>query len=66
MRFSLDVRRARKGDCLLLHYGTEERSVAGADRRRTEQRLQAASETTAREDQGSAGPRRRRRRCRSI
>lgn len=25
MRFSLDVRRARKGDCLLLHYGTEEK-----------------------------------------
>ena len=23
MIFSLDVRRARKGDCLLLHYGTE-------------------------------------------
>ena len=23
MRFSLDVRRARKGDCLLLHYGTK-------------------------------------------
>src|SRR5262245_60143791 len=23
MFFSLDVRRARKGDCLLLHYGTE-------------------------------------------
>ena len=22
MIFSLDVRRARKGDCLLLHYGT--------------------------------------------
>jgi hypothetical protein len=22
MRFSLDVIRARKGDCLLLHYGT--------------------------------------------
>ena len=24
MMFSLDVRRARKGDCLLLHYGTKE------------------------------------------
>jgi hypothetical protein len=24
MRFSLDVRRARKGDCLLLHYGTKQ------------------------------------------
>jgi len=24
MFFSLDVRRARKGDCLLLHYGTEQ------------------------------------------
>jgi len=24
MRLSLDVRRARKGDCLLLHYGTEQ------------------------------------------
>src|SRR5262245_24478550 len=23
--FSLDVRRARKGDCLLLHYGTKEK-----------------------------------------
>ena len=25
MIFSLDVRRARKGDCLILHYGTEEK-----------------------------------------
>ena len=25
MFFSLDVRRARKGDCLILHYGTEEK-----------------------------------------
>src|ERR1043165_9476018 len=25
MIFSLDVRRARKGDCLLLHYGTAEK-----------------------------------------
>ena len=23
MRFTLDIRRARKGDCLLLHYGTK-------------------------------------------
>ena len=28
MIFSLDVRRARKGDCLLLHYGIDGRARA--------------------------------------
>ena len=27
--FSLDVLRARKGDCLLLHYGTKSRARPG-------------------------------------
>ena len=42
MIFSLDVRRARKGDCLLLHYGTSGRSGLAADRRRTVAGLRAA------------------------
>ena len=29
MIFSLDVRRARKGDCLLLHYGTDDEPRPG-------------------------------------
>ena len=37
MILSLDVRRARKGDCLLLHYGTKTNPGAGADRRRSPQ-----------------------------
>ena len=34
MFFSLDVLRARKGDCLMLHYGSERRPASDADRRR--------------------------------
>ena len=34
MIFSLDVRRARKGDCLLLHYGSDEDPRLDHDRRR--------------------------------
>ena len=30
MIFSLDVRRARKGDCLLLHFGTQGRARASS------------------------------------
>ena len=50
MIFSLDVRRARKGDCLLLHFGIEGRARAGDDRRRAEGRLQAASQAAHRAD----------------
>ena len=32
MIFSLDVRRARKGDCLLLHFGTKDDARPGPDR----------------------------------
>ena len=35
MRFSLDVIRARKGDCLMVHYGTKDAATPDDDRRRT-------------------------------
>ena len=48
MIFSLDVRRARKGDCLLLHFGTKAKPGLAHDRRRPEGRLRAASEAAPR------------------
>ena len=50
MIFSLDVRRARKGDCLLLHLRLRRRARPRHDRRRTEERLQAAPEAAARSE----------------
>ena len=47
MIFSLDVRRARKGDCLLLHYRYEGRAGPGPDRRRPGAGLRAASSSRA-------------------
>ena len=35
MRFTLDVIRARKGDCLMVHYGTKTQPTPDDDRRRT-------------------------------
>ncbi len=47
MIFSLDVRRARKGDCLLLHFGSADCARAGPDRRRPEGGLRAAPQAAA-------------------
>ena len=67
MIFSLDVRRARKGDCLLLHFGTKDEPGLVMIDGGPKERLRAAPRSRgSQEIREGARPRPRQIRCRSI